>query len=302
MSFLKKYFKYLFVLTLVFSSASVYASVSEGTIDATNNNALLCTNDSCSTYTRINFKTTLGNAIKITDTAITGNAWSETFGWINLNPTLGGVKNTSEGILSGYAWGDGAGWINFKPTLGGVTITKDGQFYGYAWSENYGWIKFDCANTSSCVSTDWRPLSARPKVGGTSGSSMAVVAPSAIVAPIGPAKEVPTYDKPTKIPSQNTNNNSSSNSNSSPSESNFINPQPKEAPKVYNPNQDNSSKKLTSNTPVQKKTLINKNIFKKANNSLIKVINSGQDIVTDIVSNVYTTIVKISSFFKSLFK
>jgi hypothetical protein len=167
----KNIFKYLLVTFLFFVSFVASASYTDGVVDPISSNALLCTNDLCTTSTRINFKTTLGLPVHITDTSLTGNIWSETFGWVNLNPNYGGVTNTSSGVLGGYAWGDGAGWINFKPTKGGVTINTSGKFGGYAWSENYGWIKFDCAVTNACVSTDWRPLSVRENNGNTGGGS-----------------------------------------------------------------------------------------------------------------------------------
>jgi len=158
---IKKSFIITLILTLSFGSSFVYASTTDGTIDSTYKTALLCLDDSCSTTTRINFKTTNGEAVHITDTGLTGYAWSETFGWINLNPTNAGVDNDAEGNLSGYAWGENAGWINFSPTNGGVVINEDGEFSGYAWVQNFGWIKFDCSVTDACVKTDWRPSSSR---------------------------------------------------------------------------------------------------------------------------------------------
>jgi len=177
MKFVKPYiytfFKYAFIVFVFTHRFIVSASTTDGTIDSTYYSALLCTNDVCTTTTQINFKPTLGTPIHITDTAVTGHAWSETFGWINFNPTnYGGVTNTTSGVLGGYAWGDGAGWINFAPTLGGVTINASGQFVGWAWSENYGWIKFDCVVANACVVTDWRPLSARATTSSHTSSSM----------------------------------------------------------------------------------------------------------------------------------
>lgn len=162
-------FNFLSAALMVLFFGTAFASTTDGTIDSTYRSALLCENDACTISSQINFKPTLGTPIHVTDTKITGNAWSENFGWINFNPTQGGVINTSNGVLSGYAWGDGAGWINFKPTMGGVTINTSGQFAGYAWSENYGWIKFDCGVANACVVTDWRPLSVRGSGGGHSG-------------------------------------------------------------------------------------------------------------------------------------
>lgn len=185
------FYKYIFIAFIVTSGFIASASTTDGTIDSTYHSALLCTNDVCTTTTQINFKPTLGTPIHVTDTAITGHAWSETFGWINLNPTLSGVTNTTSGVLGGYAWGDGAGWINFSPTLGGVTINTSGQFVGWAWSENYGWIKFDCLVTNACVTTDWRPLSTRVTTSSHTSSNI-------ISSPIAP---VVVDDKNNNLPS-----------------------------------------------------------------------------------------------------
>src|SRR5574343_1122062 len=157
----KKILKSIFVLIVFGSMVYTYASMTDGTISDTNKSALLCRDDTCVTTTQINFKTTNGTPIHVTDSGLTGHAWSETFGWINFNPTNGGVNNTSTGILSGYAWGENAGWINFNPTNGGVVINTDGKFAGWAWAQNYGWIKFDCGVLNACVETDWRPASER---------------------------------------------------------------------------------------------------------------------------------------------
>lgn len=100
-----------------------------------------------------------GYGISVTDTLLTGYAWSENYGWINFDPTGYGVANDGEGNLSGYAWGENTGWINFDPTGYGVTIDSDGFFHGYAWGEKIGWIVFNCVEDGSCgtnkVQTDW---------------------------------------------------------------------------------------------------------------------------------------------------
>jgi len=160
---LRKYFLPLLIFGF-FSLTSVYvvlASTTDGTIDSTNKYARIIADGSL-----INFSTTNGN-VHVTDTALTGYAWSQNLGWINLAPSGSGVLNNNEGTLSGYAWGEKTGWINFNPTNGGVTINSSGVFLGYAWSQNNGWIIFNCATDSSCstldhkVSTDWRPASTR---------------------------------------------------------------------------------------------------------------------------------------------
>lgn len=138
-------------LLLVMFVGVLQAFASTGTIDPISTTAEFENTN----YGSLNFKTTNGTPVVITDTAITGNAWGDIVGWINLNPTNGGVTNSCTGDLGGYAWGENAGWINFSPTNGGVTISPStGEFSGYAWSENYGWINFACPG-SACVKTDW---------------------------------------------------------------------------------------------------------------------------------------------------
>ncbi|MCD4680309.1 MAG: peptidoglycan-binding protein [Bacteroidales bacterium] len=102
--------------------------------------------------------------VQITDSGITGYGWSANYGWINLDPSTSGVANNGEGTLSGQAWGENADWINFS----GVTIDSGGYFNGYANGTLTGDISFNCSNTNSCgssdfkVETDWRPQSIRP--------------------------------------------------------------------------------------------------------------------------------------------
>ncbi len=153
---------FLLALSLALPSVTL-ASVTDGTIDGTNKYATFVE----SGVGRVNFGTADGN-VHITDSAITGYGWSETFGWINLSPSGAGVANDGEGNLSGYAWGEQTGWINFDPANGGVTISSAGVFSGYAWAQNVGWLSFNCSDRSVCatddykVVTDWRPRSARP--------------------------------------------------------------------------------------------------------------------------------------------
>lgn len=112
----------------------------------------------------INFRVASGN-VEVTDTGLTGYAWNENYGWINLNPLTSGVKNNGYGDLSGYAWAKNLGWVDFS----NVSINHEGVFNGYAViTSNLSQISFNCANTNSCASsdfkvrTDWRPRSARP--------------------------------------------------------------------------------------------------------------------------------------------
>jgi hypothetical protein len=152
-------FSAVFFVSIFLFPARIYAVT--GTIDSANFKSKLLEDSSL-----INWLTSTGAAVTITDTAVTGEIWGENIGWIRLGPlTNGGVVNNGSGVLSGYAWGEIAGWINFAPTNGGVTINQNGEFAGFAWSENYGWIKFDCSDPDACVKTDWRP----PSVGGGGG-------------------------------------------------------------------------------------------------------------------------------------
>lgn len=191
------------ILVLIFfgifiSTSLVLASVSVGTIDSTNKYAW------GENLGWINFGCDECDVV-ITDTEITGYAWSRVYGWINLSPDTSGVVNDITGTLSGMAWGSNIGWIDFD----GVTIGIDGEFTGYATVESNGsQINFNCANGASCassdfkVSTDWRPLSARPSEGGSSGSrpssNQSLVEPEFIPAkPISPT--IPVVYPPSVI-------------------------------------------------------------------------------------------------------
>jgi hypothetical protein len=133
------------------SSAIVFASTSDGTINSTYKYAW------SEDIAWLNFGTTVGN-VHVTDAALTGYIWSANYGWINLNPTQSGVKNNNEGTLSGYAWGENTGWINFA----GVVINSSGEFTGTANGDITGVINFNSSTCLSCkVVTDWRPLSTR---------------------------------------------------------------------------------------------------------------------------------------------
>jgi hypothetical protein len=167
-----------FVLSL---GTTAFASVSSGTIDASNKTAKVCHSVGCVTPTPgvINFKPTGSTAVTIDDTTgINGIAWGNELGWINLNPTgsEGLTINSTTGVISGKAWSQVAGWVNFAPTGQSVSINSNGEFTGWAWAGGPygGWIKFNCADTGACVKTDWRPLGNRgggngPIVGGGGG-------------------------------------------------------------------------------------------------------------------------------------
>ncbi len=120
----------------------------------------------------IDFGSSAGD-VTVTDSALSGYAYGENIGWIALT----GVINNN-GTLSGYAWGENVGWIDFGPTLDGVTInTSTGVFSGYAYGENIGWINFD---TSSLVTTSWRPISASTPVVQSTSHSGSVASPATL--------------------------------------------------------------------------------------------------------------------------
>lgn len=91
--------------------------------------------------------------VVVSDSTLSGYAWSKTHGWIKFNPAQGGVLNDGSGNLSGYAWGEQLGWINFD----NVSInTATGRFSGTATGTLIGTLTFDCPNYCD-VRTDWRP-------------------------------------------------------------------------------------------------------------------------------------------------
>ncbi|HNW71472.1 MAG TPA: carboxypeptidase-like regulatory domain-containing protein [Candidatus Paceibacterota bacterium] len=195
----KKFLKYIFVF--IFFSIPftfLFASETDGTINSINHSALLCENYTCTTTTQINFLTSRGQAVQVTDTKLTGHIWSEKTGWINLNSSNGGVTNTEDGTLGGYAWGENTGWINFNPTNGGVTINNSGKFVGWAWAQNYGWIKFNCSVANACVETDWRPIGARD--GGSSGSTGGGTTGGEGETPTPTPNPTPIPEEPVEIP------------------------------------------------------------------------------------------------------
>lgn len=161
----------LFVASAIFaiSQTDALASSTDGTIDSASKYAW------AEAGGWLDFGTSHGN-VHISDSALTGYAWSANFGWVSLNCSNDSscatvdykISNDGAGNLSSYAWGETTGWINFNPSNGGVTINSSGEFLGYAWSDQIGWIVFNCATTSSCatadykVKTDWRPRSTRP--------------------------------------------------------------------------------------------------------------------------------------------
>lgn len=151
-----------------FNTNKIFASNTDGTIDSTSRYAYM------ESGSWIDFGNAQGN-VHVTDTVLTGYAWSSEFGWISLNCSNDNscanvdykVSNDGNGILSGLAYGETIGWLNFKTPNSGVTINSSGEFSGYAWGDQTGWVSFNCSNTNTCddvdyfVKTDWRPANSR---------------------------------------------------------------------------------------------------------------------------------------------
>lgn len=95
--------------------------------------------------------------VHVTDTAVTGHAWSRQYGWINLSPDGSGVTNNCAGVLGGKAWSRTLGWVDFS----GATINALGEFTGMAGipATKAGRINFSCDNCN--VFTDWLQCSLR---------------------------------------------------------------------------------------------------------------------------------------------
>ncbi len=130
---------------LVFFVLSPFRVLASGTIDSTYYYAW------SERAGWINFLPSAGN-ITVSNSTITGYAWVPNYGWIILDPSTSGVTNNGEGVLSGYAWGEQLGFINFS----GVTIDQDGYFHGFASSTATGRISFNCVDTNSCSSSDFK--------------------------------------------------------------------------------------------------------------------------------------------------
>ena len=102
----------------------------------------------------LNFENVLVN-----DATLSGYVWSANSGWIKMNPEAGGVLNDGNGNLSGYAWNENLGWISFNCANTNTcatgnfktTIDAQGNFQGWAWAENAGWISLSCENTNTCT-------------------------------------------------------------------------------------------------------------------------------------------------------
>ena len=146
-------FKFTSLFIILFCSlfllTNAQASTTSGSIDTTNKYAW------GNHIAWINFKCDNCNVV-ITDSVITGYAWSANYGWIILDPSNGGITNDGTGNLDGDAWGENIGYIDFD----GVSIDSSGVFSGTATTDNLGSIVFTGDNVA--LTTDWRPQASRP--------------------------------------------------------------------------------------------------------------------------------------------
>ncbi len=172
----------LAALILAGFAGEALASETSGTIISGSSSTRICKDESCSSYSTVNWKPTLNanttgaTAVAVTDSGVTGWLWGDAVGWVNMQPTGAGVTiDPNTGALSGHAYANTGSWINFSPTTVsggtqvGVTITSAGELSGWAYvsGANGGWMKFDCTAVATCIKTDWRPVSAR-SFGGSS--------------------------------------------------------------------------------------------------------------------------------------
>jgi len=147
----------VFVMMIVWQTDGRVLAASTGTISSTNRYAWT------ENLGWIDFGTSEGNVV-VADAALTGYAWGENVGWVSLNCSNTSscgtvdykVTNDGAGTLGGHAWSENLGWILFAPDNGGVTINSSGIFSDWAWGENVGWITFNCSDTISCVTVDYR--------------------------------------------------------------------------------------------------------------------------------------------------
>lgn len=113
------------------------------------------------------------NTVTVTNTKIEGYASSQV-GYISFDCATGpagsncavpyNVVNDDIGNLSGWAWNDNIGWISFDCQNTGscastnykVTISA-GEFNGWAWNDAIGWISFNCGNDHDPVTPGIQP-------------------------------------------------------------------------------------------------------------------------------------------------
>jgi len=108
----------------------------------------------------IDFRPSVGDGVRVSDTALSGYAYAANFGWVNFGdgtPDNGhtysntsapdyGVNVFADGRLIGFAYAANIGWINFEQSQGLPKIDLlTGNFTGSAYSANVGWIALSTA-------------------------------------------------------------------------------------------------------------------------------------------------------------
>ncbi len=108
------------------------------------------------------------------------NCDSTASGDICLSSNFAVTNASGSGSLAGCAWNDAIGWIsfscedydcdgvkeggsdnicstsNYQVSIGASGQNSSGTFSGYAWNDVEGWINFNCANNSSCNTSDYK--------------------------------------------------------------------------------------------------------------------------------------------------
>lgn len=130
--------------------------------------------------------------VRVRSDRVDGFAYNSAVGYLQLDcltPPPGGVSDCvtagdwrvtkdSSGGLAGWAWSESIGWVSFNcandhdPDAAGtqsvcsvadykVAVDQsggaaDGEFTGWAWNAALGWVSFNCSNTDTCGTVDYR--------------------------------------------------------------------------------------------------------------------------------------------------
>lgn len=120
----------------------------------------------------IDFRTTVGDGVRVTDTFLAGYAYAANFGWIHFgsgHPGNGhsyangviadyGVNMNPAGELTGCAYAPNVGYIQFEQAYGKPRIDPlTGIFHGAAYSANLGWISLETPSSALATTSISRP-------------------------------------------------------------------------------------------------------------------------------------------------
>jgi len=120
----------------------------------------------------IDFRPTVADGVKVTETYMAGYAYAANFGWIsfgggapangysygNTTATDYGVNVAADGKLTGYAYAANVGWIQFEQTQGKPVVNLlNGSLSGYAYSANLGWISLQTSLSNLATTSISRP-------------------------------------------------------------------------------------------------------------------------------------------------